>query len=199
MANAGSTLEFERFDDAALVRYVQRRDSAWQAAASVLLWRHRHAVLRRCWARLGNQFDAEDALQETLLRAFRAISGFKGEAEFKSWLFVIADNQCSTLIAQRARHRMTDHVRALIEIHQNARYESSCDDSGLSAGVEKVLNGISEPDREILALRFYGELSIEDLARTFGVKLSAAKMRLYRALERFEDSYRRLHLSATNC
>lgn len=200
MAKVGSITEFERFDDATLVRYVQTREIDWRTAASALLVRHRHAVLRRCWARLGDQFDAEDALQETLLRAFRAIGGFKGEAEFKSWLYVIADNQCHTLVAQRARHQMSDHIRALIEIHLAAHDRSSCEDCRQSADVQAALNRMSAPDREILALRFYGELSIEDLASTFGIKLSAVKMRLYRALDRFEDAYRRLcQVEAKGC
>lgn len=193
-----SRIEFQQFDDQVLVRYVQSGNTAWRMAAGVLLERYRSALLRRCRARLRNKSDAEDALQESLLRAFRSIKGFKGEAGFKTWLFVIADNQCNTLLAQRVRHQMTEHLRALIEIHQQACHDSLCEEDRSGAGVRRILGEIPERDREILALRFYGELSIEELARTLGLKLSAAKMRLYRALERFESSYRQLSRGEVN-
>ena len=192
MTHCPSQHDFEQGSDAVLVHYVQTERTAWRFAAGVLLARHREALLRRCWTRMGNQLDAEDALQETLFRAFRALSGFKGEAEFKTWLFAIAENQCNTLISRRIRHQMTDQLRAQIEIHESARARTFDAGRELSPGVKRALSKVSDRDRIILTLRFYGELGIEEIARTLGLKLSATKMRLYRALERFETSYRQL-------
>lgn len=183
--------QLRRLEDEELVSYIQAGKSSWQLAASLLLERHRAPLLRRCRSRVGNHPDAEDALQETFLRAFRGINRFKGEAAFRSWLYVIADNQCHTLIAQRARHQLGEHLRALIEIHEQSRHAMPRGTCESAAAVRGILTAIPERDREILALRFYGDLSIEDIARTLGVKLSAAKMRLYRAQQRFEQIYRR--------
>lgn len=182
-------------DDEVLVRDIQIGKLSRQEAAGVLLERHRLPLLRRCRSRLGNGADAEDALQETLLRAYRCIGQFKGEAAFKTWLFTIADNQCNTLIAQRTRHQLSAHVRALIVIHEQVRPFLRPSVREAEAGVRYILSAIPERDREVLALRFYADLNIEEIAKTLGLKLSAAKMRLYRAQERFELSYRRLCLS----
>lgn len=189
--NNNSKHRFSCLGDEALVQYVQASRSSRQAAASVLLARHRMTLLRRCRSRLGNSADAEDALQETLLRAYRGIGQFKGQAAFKTWLFTIADNQCNTLICQRARHQLSAHVRALIAIHEHARPFSRPSALEAAAEVRDILSAIPERDREVLTLRFYADLNIEEIATTLGLKLSAAKMRLYRAQERFERSYRR--------
>ncbi len=190
MPDCLSDQKFRQVDDVVLVRHVQTSSPARRLAACVLMGRYREALLRRCRARLGNRSDAEDAVQEALLRAARSIHGFKGEAGFKTWLFVIADNQCNTLLAQRARRQITDHLRSLIEIQQQTSTQMPQEENESVHSVRKALTDISHRDREILTLRFYGELSIEDLAHTLGVKLSAAKMRLCRAMQRFEISYR---------
>ena len=193
--NINSKNRYFCLDDETLVRHIQAGKSSRQVAASVLLERHRMILLRRCRSRLGNVADAEDALQETLLRAFRGIGQFKGEAAFKTWLFTIADNQCNTLIFQRARHQLSTHERSLIAIHEQSKPFSRPSALETAAGVRDILSDIPERDRDVLTLRFYADLNVEEIAKTLGLKLSAAKMRLYRAQERFERSYRHLCLS----
>ena len=54
-----------------------------------------------CYRMLGSVHDAEDALQDTLLRAWRGLAGFEGRSSFRSWLYTIATNACLNLIARR--------------------------------------------------------------------------------------------------
>jgi RNA polymerase sigma-70 factor (ECF subfamily) len=179
-----------RQDDHALVALIRNRGTGWQSAFSILVYRHRDELMRLCQARLANRHDAEDAVQETILRAYRGVNGFKGDASFRTWVRAIAQNQCNTLAARRARHVMGNHVRVLIELEQNLRLGRERPSKSAVRRVHRTLEGLSQPSRDVLMLRFFSGLSIEQIAYTLGIGLSAAKMRLYRASEQFASGYR---------
>lgn len=163
-------------------------------ACTALIERYERELFRRCKYRLANSEDAEDAVQETLIRAFRAIDQFEGKSSFRTWLYAIADNQCSTIARRRMRYQLSEHMSALIEIHElYHRYREEFEDN---AQVKKVLNEIPTNARKVLEMRFYTELSLEDIAHNLGIGLSAAKMRLYRAQDMFKNMYNESSLTA---
>lgn len=174
----------ETLSDESLMLLIKTRQMGWRKSVSVLLERHHRALVNRCYQYLRNRADAEDAAQETELRAYRAIGHFRAEASFRTWLYAIADRQCHDLSRKRAKHMMDDQLRALIQIH-----EESTTGAGLSNGnqelVKQIMSRLTKPERDVLVLRFYGELSMSDIATQLGLKLSATKMRFYRALEHF--------------
>ena len=170
--------------DEALMQSINSRNTQWQALFSILINRHHNALVNRCNCYLRNHADAEDAAQETELRAFRAIRNFRQDSSFKTWLFAIADRQCHDLVRNRNRHLMNDHLRALIEIHEKTmtkmKLPGAKDDL-----INQVLQRLPASERDVLVLRFYSDLAMKDMAIHLGLKLSATKMRLYRALEHF--------------
>jgi RNA polymerase sigma-70 factor (ECF subfamily) len=74
-----------------------------EGAFSQLIERHRGALHAHCYTMLGSVQDAEDALQETLLSAWRALPRFEGRSSLKSWLYRIATNACLKAIERRPR------------------------------------------------------------------------------------------------
>jgi RNA polymerase sigma-70 factor (ECF subfamily) len=70
------------------------------------LTRHRGPLIGFCYRMLGSTFEAEDAVQETMLRAWRSFEQYEGRASFKSWLYRIATNVCFDLLAGRRRRAM---------------------------------------------------------------------------------------------
>ena len=178
--------EIQTLSDEQLMELIQVRQPNWRDLLADLLRRHRQALLTRCYLYLHNQHDAEDAAQETELRVFRAVHTFRQEASFRTWLFAIADRQCHDLARKRARHVLSDHLRKLIEIHEESLRRGT-ESTNAKDLVNKVLDSISWREREVLMLRYYVDMPLRDMADYLGLGLSATKMRLYRALDSFGD------------
>ncbi|MBE1273809.1 MULTISPECIES: RNA polymerase sigma factor [Enterovibrio] len=138
---------------------------------------------RRCMAWLGCSYDADDVLQETLVRSYRYIHAYRGEAAFRSWLYAIADNQCRSYLKKRATH----HQRFISEEQSEEQgSEEVCPVAAEQQGIANTVRNLAKTAQEILVLRFEHDLSLEEISQVLGLGLSATKMRLYRAIDAAE-------------
>jgi RNA polymerase sigma-70 factor, ECF subfamily len=161
----------------------------WKEARSQLLELHGASIYRRCLQRLGNAQDAEDATQETMLRALHGLRGFEGRSGLRTWLFSIADNESFSIARRQQRHRHSEQVRSLIRIHEKHQHRCVERDGEQTRRVRSTMERLPSSARQVLRLRFFRDASLDEIAQTLGIGLSAAKMRLYRALDRFAATY----------
>lgn len=164
-------------------------------ACSRLVQSHYGWILDRCKSILGHCSDADDAAQEAALRMFKALPKFEGRSSLRTWLNTIVHNECMTLIRRRQRSILSAHLESLLEIHQKQYTESRAVPLNCNKEVHITLNQMPAKSREVIQLRFFNELSLEDISRTLGISLSATKMRLYRALQSFSQLYTHEELS----
>ena len=177
------------WSDEALVSWACGNQPDRHQAMSTLLARHRNWIHRRCQFRLGYIHEAEDATQEIALRVCRNLHQFEGRARFKAWLNTIIDNHCNTVAVRSSRCIASEHISDLIEIYQQEYGGIDPYDVLIEQDlVQRVLSHLPQNAREVLRLRFYCEHSLEDIANTLHVSLSAAKARLYRAMEQFKQT-----------
>ena len=180
-----SQKHYQTLDDQELTASIIMQHVGWRDMLSTLLQRHHSALLARCYNYLKNHEDAEDAAQETELRVFRAIKKFREDSSFRTWLFAISDRQCYDLVQKRKRHMMDHQLRALIEIHEFSANKITPSTEPYPV-VGEVLLQLHEQDRDVIMLRYYMDLPLYEVSSTLNIGLSATKMRLYRALNKFE-------------
>ncbi|NLG20416.1 MAG: RNA polymerase sigma factor [Actinomycetales bacterium] len=144
------------------------------AAFETLITEHKTLVWAVCLRVTGNQHDAEDALQETLLAAWRGIGSFRGRSRFGTWLYRIASN-AALHQARRRRDVPTD-----IQDHRvvAAEFTQSLGDADL---VQRALRQVPEDFRVALVLFELCDFTYAEIADHQGVGVQTVKSRLSRA------------------
>lgn len=132
-------------------------------------------LLRMCCLRLGDAELAKDAVQETFLKAYKALPSFRGECSLQSWLMRIAINTCRDM--QRSWwHR---HVnRNVTPEEMNAACEPVSDDA---VAVSQAIAALPVKLREVVLLYYYQNMQLDDIARTLLISPSSVSGRLKRA------------------
>ena len=156
------------------------------AAFEKLVRRYEPLVYRTCFRYLKSENDAEEATQDVFLRLFFNMDRFDGRASFKTWLFRIVTNICAS--KYRSLRRIREQQQAYFEHLELSEQDiRSSDALDLVDGpLVGALDALSAEDREILILRHVSELSFLEISEVLGLKLSASKMRLYRAEQRLK-------------
>jgi RNA polymerase sigma-70 factor, ECF subfamily len=159
-----------------------------------LLQKYEPMVYGTCYRMLGDPREAEEATQDTFLRIYHKIHQFEGRSTFKTWMFRIICNFCMTRRRKLAMKRERDKsVGQEIISQTNETYRKAIDPGEDDREyVHLALQELREEDREIISLRFISDLGLEEIAGAIGLKLSATKMRLYRAMEKFKEVYLKL-------
>ncbi len=133
---------------------------------------------------LGQEEDARDICQETFLRAFRALKGFKGQAKFSSWLYRIALNLCRDWIRRERRTSVVtplDTEPAAVEGPMGS-VEDRAIRRDLGRVITRAMSVLSEEQRATIVLKEYHGLTFQEIADLQGCPLSTVKTRLYQGL-----------------
>jgi RNA polymerase sigma-70 factor (ECF subfamily) len=164
-------------------RLVERCARGDREAFDQLVDRHGDALFRFASRHCGAGRDAEDAVQDGLLAAWRGAATFRGEASARSWLFQVVLNACR----RRSRRRSGEPVvhSSLDEAERLADGGSAADDRAAArqeaSALVRALEQLPEESREVLLLRDVEGLEGPEAAAALGIGLAAMKSRLHRA------------------
>ena len=135
------------------------------------------ALLRMCYLHLRDYHLAEDAVQETFIKAMRFYDSFEQKASEKTWLTRTAINTCKNIM----RNRWFQAVQNNIEAHIAAISGNPIDDFHEKNSVTGAIMKLNTRDREMIVLYYYQELSVKEIAEIIGKTQNAASQRLNRA------------------
>ena len=171
----------EGVDDRALVEATLAGD---RQAFGAFVERETRTVYRACLRILGRPHDAEDVTQESFVAAYRAIGSYRGDGPLRGWLLRIATRQAFRRLASR---RPTADVDTLPEpLLADSRTDPTrmAVASEVRSELRDAVGALPEPYREVVALRFFAELSLAEVAEATGRPINTVKTHLRRGLER---------------
>jgi RNA polymerase sigma-70 factor (ECF subfamily) len=154
-----------------------------------LIVRWERPIYALAYRQIGREDDARDVVQESFLRAFRALPGFKGEAKFSSWLYRITINLCRDWMRRERRAPFVQPPEG-VDVADLAALETCPAESAEAAVTRKDLGRhvasamllLPDEQRSAIILKEYHGLTFQEIAELQGCPLSTVKTRLYQGL-----------------
>ena len=162
-------------DERGLVAQAQRGD---REAFRRLVEMYAPVVGRTTRALLADRGEAEDAEQEAWVDVWRGLPRFEMGRPFRPWLLAMVSNRCH----MKVRRRTLDTVPYDSEVVEHAPVEQEGPGPELDGELHEALARLDEEQRRVLALRFYADLQLDEIAEVLGVPLGTVKSRLHRGL-----------------
>ncbi|NLD53472.1 MAG: RNA polymerase sigma factor [Burkholderiaceae bacterium] len=197
MQPAVAPLDIGQMSDADIARRVADGD---RAVFTALMKRHNQSLYRAARSILKDEAEAEDAVQEAYLHAYRAIAGFRGDARLSTWLVSIAVNQA--LGRRRQRTRRAEVVWLGTDAALDPELEMTIDPSQedperaawraqIRAMIEAGIDRLPEAFRTVFVLRGVEELTVEETAVALGIPAATVRTRFFRARALLRESLAR--------
>ena len=136
---------------------------------------------------LGNTEDAEDVIQDTLIKYWKKAPEFRDKDHEKAWLLTVVTNRCRDIQRFRMRHPAID-IESITEL--SGEMQNMAPDSGIL----EALMALPEKYKLVLYLYYVEEYRVEDIASMIGRTASAVKMRLKKGRQLLSEKYRKEYM-----
>jgi RNA polymerase sigma-70 factor (ECF subfamily) len=168
----------QQAEEAALARLAQAGD---QAAFATLVQRYSGAIFNQAYRMLNDIPEAEDAVQEVFLRAFRNLASFDPERRLVTWLLTIGSNYCIDRLRRRRNSWLTlDDIAFWLPSGDPGPERLALLDERRAA-VQRALQRLSATYRGVTVLRYWHDLSYFEIAEALNLTEATVKTRLHRA------------------
>jgi RNA polymerase sigma-70 factor, ECF subfamily len=163
---------------------------AWER----LIGAQQEAVFRLAYLLTGEADEAEDVAQETFIRAYRSLGSFDTTRPLRPWLLRIASNQ-----SRNHRRGLGRRWAAMLRLAQQqgppngAAHRSEPDNHWQADALRRAVQRLRPNDQELIYLRYFLDLSQEEMAQTMGIAVGTVKSRLHRSLRRLRRVIERDH------
>jgi len=185
--------------DESEVILIKQCQSGCRESFDLLYRKYYSTVLQIARGIMGNEQDAEDAVQEIFARVLDRIGQFRHEASFSSWLRVLATNVCRDILRKRNRHQMESfeelHAAGVAEVSERVSSVSQAEELIMNELLENLQEKISRLKKEhqrLVILRYIDGLSYKKIAQLLGCSQSQVKSRLHQARKKLRRACQNL-------
>ena len=164
--------------------WVQRATAGDTTAFAQLVSAYQNPVYNVAYRLLGNSVEAEDAAQETFIRAYRYLETYDSTRKFSSWLLAIASHYCvDVLRRKRLKLLSMDDLPPMVELSMPTvqQPEEAVIANQNADAVQQMLNSLDPSYRTPVVLRYWYDMSYREIAEAMDVTESTIKTRLHRA------------------
>jgi RNA polymerase sigma factor (sigma-70 family) len=150
-----------------------------------LLRRYQHMVHTVSWRVLRNEQDAEEATQDTFVKAHQRLGEFQGKGKFSTWLYSIAYR--TAISALRHRKPMGGSLDELSDLGKEPRTEPVEVNSDRAVALERALRSLGPEDAAVVTMFYLEELSVQEIVTITGLGASNVKVKLHRSRQRLQE------------
>lgn len=174
--------------DEELVRRVQQGD---KKAFDILVRKYQYKIAQLINRYIKDPHEALDVAQESFIKAYRALPGFRGESAFYTWLYRIAINTAKNHIAMRSRRPSDDEIdieeaeqfESAVHLKDNETPEGLLLSEELAQVIQLALDELPEELRTAISLREFDGLSYDEIAQVMNCPVGTVRSRIFRARE----------------
>ncbi len=185
------TAQTDSLSDEALIKLALENHSD---AFRQLVNRHKRMVFNLAYRLLGNYHIAEEAAQDTFVKAFNSLKSFRADSQFSTWLYKICYNTCITY--KRKKVPVTLDISAGSEVnHYAVQPHGLMEQSQRAEYLNQALSSLSAEEATIVTLFYIDENPTQEIAKIVGISEGNVRIKLHRARKKIKDE---LHLLLRN-
>lgn len=134
-----------------------------------------------------NHDDADDVLQNTFVKVFRHLNGFKGESKLFSWMYRIATNESLSFLSQKAKRNGTTSEALQTRLVENIQSDEWFDGDEMQAKLQMAVAKLPEKQQLVFKMKYFQELKYEEISAILGTSTGALKASYHHAVKKIED------------
>jgi RNA polymerase sigma-70 factor (ECF subfamily) len=159
-----------------------QRDAFGQIVAELsekLYWQIRKMVM--------NHDDANDVLQNTFMKAWLSIDGFRGDSRISTWMYKIAVNECITFLNKQKSSNNIPLDDADLYLLQSMKADEYFDGDELDEKLQKAILTLPEKQRLVFTMKYQGDLKYEEMSEILGTSVGALKASYHHAVKKIQE------------
>ncbi|MEO1451056.1 MAG: RNA polymerase sigma factor [Bacteroidota bacterium] len=172
-------------EESTLISALQMPASREQAFGQ-LVQQHQQALYYHIRRMVVDHEDADDVLQNTFMKAWRGLDGFRGEAKLKTWLYRIATNESLTFLQKKKRR----HYQGIDNLQDDLRHSLAqtpyVSGEEIQVKLQAAVLQLPERQRLVFNMRYYDEMKYDDISAVLGVTTGALKASYHHAVKKIE-------------
>lgn len=131
--------------------------------------------------------DADDVLQNTFVKVFRYLSGFKGESKLFSWMYRIATNEAITFVNQKAKRGRITSEELQQKMVENLRADNYFDGDEIQVKLQKAVALLPEKQQLVFKMKYFQDLKYEEISEILGTSVGGLKASYHHAVKKIEE------------
>lgn len=131
--------------------------------------------------------DTDDVLQNTFIKVFRNLEGFKGESKLFSWIYRIATNEAITFISSKAKKNSVSNEELQQKAINNLQADEYFEGDALQLKLQQAVATLPEKQQLVFKMKYFEDLKYEDISEIVGTSVGALKASYHHAVKKIED------------
>ena len=162
-------------------------EEGFQRGFALLVNTYRERLYWHIRGMLGQHDDADDVLQKTFIKVFKGFGGFQGNSKLYTWLYRIATNESLTHIEKTKKQQTAALDDSENGFANSVKAESYMDSEQLDLLLQKAIADLPEKQRQVFLMRYYDELSYQDISEITGTSVGGLKASYHIAAKKIEE------------